>query len=75
MRPSGVLRLQELQGLLHECVVILKYAPVPGVVVKHEVGIREAAGEIDRVAAGHHLVLIAVRHQHWLAMCDRFAGV
>src|SRR4030095_6802030 len=43
------------------------YAAVPGVFVKYEFGVREAAGEIDRVAARHHLVLIAVRHQHGVA--------
>src|SRR5437667_2473734 len=61
------LRLQKLQGLLHECFVILKYAPVPGVVVKYKFGVREAAREIDRVAARHHLVVIAVRHQDRVA--------
>jgi len=61
------LRLQELQGLLHECFVILKYAPMPRVVVKYEFGVRDTVREIDRIAARHHLVLIPVRHQHRVA--------
>ena len=54
-RGARPLRLQELQRFLHEGVVVLKDAPVPGVVVQHELGIGEAAREIDRVAARHHL--------------------
>ena len=44
--------------------VILENAPVSSVVIEYELGIRKAVGKINRVAAGHHLVLITIRHQH-----------
>src|SRR5439155_18782878 len=34
---------------------------------KYKLGVREAAREIDRVAARHHLIVIAVRHQDRVA--------
>ena len=34
------------------------------VVIEYELGIRKAVRKINRVAAGHHLVLITIRHQH-----------
>ena len=37
---------------------------VSSVVIEYELGIRKAVGKINRVAAGHHLVLITIRHQH-----------
>ena len=47
--------------------MVLKYAPVSGVVIEDEFGIRETAREVDRVAARHHLVVIAIRYQHRMA--------
>ena len=34
-----------------------------GVVIEHELGVRQATRQVDRIAARHHLVLIAIRHQ------------
>jgi hypothetical protein len=44
--------------------VILENAPVSSVLIEYELGIREPVRKINRVAAGHHLVLITIRHQH-----------
>ena len=44
--------------------MILENAPVSSVVIEYELGIRKAVRKINRVAAGHHLVLITIRHQH-----------
>jgi hypothetical protein len=62
-----VSNLQELQSLFHECLVALENAPMSGVLIEDEVGVRKATRQVDRVAAGHHLVVIAIRHQHRMA--------
>src|ERR687897_1293213 len=61
---SRTLRFKEFQSPLHECFVILEDASVSGVLIKYEFGIREATLQVDGIAAGHHLIAIAVRHQH-----------
>ena len=35
-----------------------------GVLIENEFGVRKATRQVDRVAAGHHLVVIAIRHQN-----------
>ena len=71
---TGMLSLQERQSLLHEGLMILEDAPVSGVLIEDEFGIGQAARQIDRVAAGHHHVLIAIRHQHRLTDRDQILG-
>jgi hypothetical protein len=55
---------KELQGLFHERLVVLEDAPMPGILIEDEFGVRKAARQVDRVAAGHHLVVITIRHQN-----------
>ena len=54
---------QELQRLCHERLVALEDAPMPGILTEHQLGVRKAAREVNRVAAGHHLVVLTIRHQ------------
>src|SRR5437867_13175552 len=53
---------KELQSLLHERFVVLEDAPMPGILIEDELGVRKAARQVDRVAAGHHPVVITIRH-------------
>src|SRR2546427_7865405 len=46
---------KELQSLFHERLVVLEDAPMPGILIEDELGVRKAARQVDRVAAGHHL--------------------
>ena len=62
-----MLSFEKSESLLHKLLVILENAPVSGVVIEHELGIRKTARQVDRIAAGHHLVVIAIRHQHRMA--------
>ena len=53
---------KELQSLFHERLVVLEDAPMPGILIENELGVRKAARQVDRVAAGHHPVVITIRH-------------
>ena len=53
---------KELQSLFHERLVVLEDAPMPGILIEDELGVRKAARQVDRVAAGHHPVVITIRH-------------
>ena len=55
---------KELQSLFHERLVVLEHAPMPGILIQDELGVRKAARQVDRVAAGDHLVVVTVRHQN-----------
>src|SRR5881296_841949 len=55
---------KELQRLFHERLVVLKDTPMPGILVEDELGIRNAARHVNRVAAGHHLVAFTICHQN-----------
>src|SRR5438128_5965372 len=55
---------KELQRLFHERLVVLEDTPMPGILIEDELGVRKAARHVDRVAAGHHLVVVAIRHQN-----------
>src|SRR5690349_5685234 len=46
--------------------MILKDAPMPGIFIEDQFGIGQAAGHIDRVAAGNHDVLITIGDQNRL---------
>ena len=46
---------KELQSLFDERFVVLEDAPMPGILIEDELGVRKAARQVDRVAAGHHL--------------------
>ena len=61
---TRMLSVEKTQSLRHKLLVILENAPVSSVVIEYELGIRKAVRKINRVAAGHHLVLITIRHQH-----------
>ena len=65
---------KELQSLFHERLVVLEDAAMSGVVVEDELGVRKATRQIDRVAAGHHLVVIAIRHQNRLMNARQIGG-
>src|SRR5437870_13485615 len=54
---------KERQSLFHERLVVLEDAPMPGILIEAELGVRKAARQVDRVAAGHHLVVLTIRHQ------------
>ena len=53
---------KELQSLFHERLVVLEDAPMTGILIEDELGVRKAARQVDRVAAGHHPVVITIRH-------------
>src|SRR5689334_13771037 len=55
---------KELQSLFHERLVVLEDAPMPGILIEDEFGVRKAARQVDRVDAGHHLVVLTIRHQN-----------
>src|SRR3989442_2251625 len=55
---------KELQRLCHERLVVLEDAPMSGILIEDELGVRKTARHVDRVAAGHHLVVLAIRHQN-----------
>src|SRR6059036_1989546 len=55
---------KELQRLFHERLVVLEDTPMPGILIEDELGVRKAARHVDRVAAGHHLVALTIRHQN-----------
>jgi len=68
-RPRGPVKArasarEELKRLLHKGLVILEDASVSGLLVEDEFGIRQAVRQVDRVAGGHHLVLIAIHNQN-----------
>ena len=52
---------KELQSL-YERLVVLEDAPMTGILIEDELGVRKAARQVDRVAAGHHPVVITIRH-------------
>src|SRR3546814_11947212 len=56
--------------LVHEGIVILEYATMPGILVQDEIGARDARGKRYRVRAGHHDVMIAIGDQHRLMNCS-----
>src|SRR5213593_5064747 len=56
--------VKELQSLFHERLVVLEDAPMTGILIEDELGVRKAARQVDRVAAGHHSVVITIRHQN-----------
>src|SRR5256885_14298582 len=63
-RTSRSSCFKELQSLLHERLVVLEDTPMPRILIEDDLGVRKAARHVDRVAAGHHLVVLAIRHQN-----------
>src|SRR6266511_5472898 len=55
---------KELQRLFHERFVVLEDAPMPGILIEDELGVRKAARQVDRVAAGHHPVVVTIGNQN-----------
>ena len=45
-----------------------------GVVIEHELGVRQATRQVDRIAARHRLVLIAIRHQDRVVNTRQIGG-
>src|SRR3546814_5199313 len=62
--------IQKCERLVHEGIVILEYATMPGILVQDEIGARDARGKRYRVRAGHHDVMIAIGDQHRLMNCS-----
>src|SRR5207248_11217300 len=65
---------KELQSLSHERFVVLEDAPMPGILIEDELGVRKAARQVDRVAAGHHPVVITIRHQNRVMNARQIGG-
>src|SRR3546814_13933564 len=66
--------IQKCERLVHEGIVILEYATMPGILVQDEIGARDARGKRYRVRAGHHDVMIAIGDQHRLSSEERRVG-
>src|SRR3546814_12568352 len=62
--------IQKCERLVHEGIVILEYATMPGILVQDEIGARDARGKRYRVRAGHTDVMIAIGDQHRLMHCS-----
>src|SRR5213596_3613616 len=63
-RTSRSSCFKELQSPFHERLVVLENTPMPRILIEDDLGVRKAARHVDRVAAGHHLVVVAIRHQN-----------
>ena len=64
--PSA-LWLEEFSNLFNKRFVILEYAPVPGVSVEDDFCIRQTPGQIDRITAGHHYIVLTVCYEDRLS--------
>src|SRR5438270_9509129 len=58
--------LEELERLGDELLVELEDAPMACVGVNHQITVRQAPSEVDRVGRRHHAVALAVRNEHGL---------
>src|SRR5438270_10255638 len=58
--------LEELERLGNELLVELEDAPMACVGVNHQITVRQAPHEVDRVRRRHHPVALAVRNEHGL---------
>ena len=65
---------KELQSLFHERLVVLEDASMPGILIEDQLGIRKAPRQVDRVAAGHHLVALTIRHQNRVMNARQLVG-
>ena len=70
-RPVGaavvaLLLGEELERLVDERLVELEDAAVAGVGVDHQISVRQAPGQVDRIARGHHPIALAVGNQNRL---------
>ena len=63
----AVLLLEECEGSLDELPVELEDAAVSGVRVDHQVAVRQAPGQVERVLGRHHPVALAVGDEDGLA--------
>jgi hypothetical protein len=71
--PPPALPLEEFEGLRDELPVELEDAAVAGVGINHQLTVRHALSQVDRVLRRHHPVALAVRNEHGLAN-DREVG-
>jgi hypothetical protein len=68
--PSA-LWLEEFPNLFNKRFVILEYAPVSGVSVEDDFCIRQTPGQIDRITAGHHYIVLTVCYEDRLSNARR----
>src|SRR5687768_18615916 len=67
MPPPPALPREEFETLLDELLVELEDAAVAGVGIDHQLTVRQASSEVDRVLRRDHPVALAVRDEHGLA--------
>lgn len=60
-------RLEKLQGIVHKLCVVLEYPAVAGVGIDAQRGVGQPVSEVQRVAGGHHRVVVTVCDQDRMA--------
>src|SRR5215207_5564053 len=65
--PSPALPLEEFERLCDELPVELEDVAMACVRVNHQLTVRQASRQVDRVLRRHHPVALAVRDEHGLA--------